>query len=122
MPTPSSLTSALVRGLLAWRKLLLRHLTLPRTQQSRKIYIVSSPSALDSGRYPALRYRAFPWYIPSTAATRRKAKLKGHPEPGPEFYDSGYKILELGPDELQGKGEAEMAHMIKSIRRARGVE
>lgn len=122
MPTPSSLTVALGGGLLRTRKSLLRHLALPRSQRSGKIYISSSASASDSDRYPALRYRAFPWYIPSTRSARLKAWLKGDPQPGPQFYDCGYKLLELGPDELRGKGEAEMAEMIGSICSARGVE
>ncbi|KAL6708922.1 hypothetical protein ACN47E_002329 [Coniothyrium glycines] len=120
MPKPSSLTVALIRGLIRTRKFFIRYLALPRSPRSSKIYIASAPLAPHLNRYPALRYRAFPWYIPSTASSRWKAWLRGHPQPGPEFRDRGYAILELGPDELQGKGDAEMADMIRLTRDARG--
>ena len=48
--------------------------------------------------------------------------MKGHPQPGPRFYDSGYKILELGPDGLKGKGDAEMVAMVGSVLDARGAK
>lgn len=48
--------------------------------------------------------------------------MKGHPQPGPQYYDSGYKLLDLGSDELKGKGEADMAKMIDVVRGARGCE
>ena len=37
-------------------------------------------------------------------------------------HSNGYRILELGPDELVGKGRVEMAEMECRVRRARGAK
>lgn len=122
MPAPSPLIVALVEVLVQLRRFMLRHLALPRSPRRSKHYIASGPSKLDSERYHALRYRGFPWYIAPVSSISLKARLKDQPPPGPLYRSDGYKILELGPDELQGKGELEMAQMARSIREARGAK
>lgn len=122
MPTPPPLTATLVDGLLQIRIFVLRHLSLPRSKRSRKEYIAASPSESDEDRYHALRYRAYPWYVKANTSSRFKAWVKGQSPPGPRFQGKGYKILELGPNDMKGKGEDEMAKMAREIRVTRGME
>ncbi len=122
MPAPPPIIVVLVNTFFRIRKFLLQYLALPRSHGSRKMYIATYPSSSSPDHYHALRYRAFPWYVESTTSKKMKAWLKGSPLPGPMFHDQGYKILDLGPDELRGEGYAAMREMEGSIRVARGVE
>jgi hypothetical protein len=119
MSAPSPVIAALLRNLFKTRRFILRYLALPRSPRSRKLYIPAHPSKLDSERYHARKIRAFPWYIAPTTSWKLKAWLKGLPQPGPSFHSSGYRILDLGPDVLVGKGKVEMAEMDRSVRTAR---
>jgi hypothetical protein len=119
MPAPPRVVTYLVRGLVKVRRFVLRYLALPRSLRSRKAYIAPSLSGADDQHYHALRSRAFPWYIASTPENKLKAQRKGRPQPGPQYHDGGYKLLELGPDELQGKGKVEMAEMARSTKISR---
>jgi len=73
-----------------------------------------------------LRYTAHPWYIEPSLDSRWGFKawiiwLAGGIVPGDERYKPrGYRICELGPEEMVGKGEEEMERMRGKMRRMMG--
>lgn len=74
-----------------------------------------------------MRYVAHPWYIRPSLSARWGLKalllrLVGGVVPGDEkYFPGGYRISELGPDALLGKGDEEMDRTRSNLRAKRGA-
>jgi hypothetical protein len=111
LPTPSSLATALVHGFMTARKLLLRHIALPRPSFWSARTIPDAPDPA-TGRYHSAVYKTHPFYVTPTAwgrwgpgAWARWAV--GGPLPGDQgdrFGPDGYKVEDVGPPAFVGKG------------------
>jgi hypothetical protein len=105
------------------RKALLRNLFLPRPFFMRATWF--TPLDRDTGRANFCRYIAHPWYVQPSFFSRWGPKalllrLVGGAVPGsPKYRPEGYRIHELGPSELVGKGTAEMEQTKKDLRARR---
>lgn len=100
---------------LNFRKLALRHLCLPRRDAARELWFSQSPDPR-TGRFHATHYVDRPWYIEPSLSNRwhivswilwsvgGAIPSKDNPENRPE----GYKIADLGPENMEGKGIQEM--------------
>jgi hypothetical protein len=109
-PDPPATLQWLVDTGLTARKVVLRHLTLPRSYASRKQLI---SDALNShGKVQRLVWDTEPWYVEPTFANRWCLQswidwLAGRPIPGDEgdkYFPQGYKSSVIGPAFLAGKG------------------
>lgn len=97
------------------RKFLMRHFFLPRPDFLRVLWFTPEPDA-STGRYHFMQYIGHPWYINPTFTQRWSLKswalwLTGGYVPSnhlPEYRPEGYRIAELGPVSLEGKGVDEM--------------
>ena len=104
------------------RKLVLRHLALPRPYFLRVRWFSDRPDPM-TGCFHALRYVSHPWYVKPTFWGRwgpsawvtwlLRGPLPG--DRGEEYVPGGYRILELGPEGLRGKGQEEMDGMRKGL-------
>ena len=111
-PPPPKLLSTLVTSTLSLRAFLIRHLFLPRPSFLRLRNTGSAPTP--QGTYHLMRYVAAPFYIQPTVWRRWGppswgARLLGLPLPGDEgdrYRPGGYRVGDVGPDRMQGKGEA----------------
>jgi hypothetical protein len=114
LPQPSWTLNLAIHGLLNFRKLVLRHLALPRPEFMRKQYISSLPE--DSGRYSSREYLSHPWYVKPTFQRRWGLRawvtwLLGRKLPGDDgnkYNPEGYLISQVGPASLKGSGKIEM--------------
>ena len=116
LPTPSPIYHRIVDVVFGTRKLILRHLVLPRMESMRKQYI---PKALNqkTGRYNSVEYLSHPWYVKPTFSSRWRPKawitrILGRKLPGDDgniYMPEGYLFEELGPSNLAGKGLDDMA-------------
>ncbi|KAF6227091.1 hypothetical protein HO133_008532 [Letharia lupina] len=101
----------IINGVLGVRKLLLRYLALPRPEMMRKHYIPSGPDQ-STGRYNAVEYLSYPWYVEPTFSTRWGprswiTRLVGRKLPGDDgnkYLPEGWTHTEIGPKALRGKG------------------
>lgn len=110
---PAAFTS-LLGVLLTLRKYFVRHLMLPR-YSTLQVF----------GNEDAAGFRAMsfweiePWYVPSSRGLSWLylvcIRLFGLPMAGDEkFRPEGYKLHEIGPKHLEGKGGDEVLHFVKS--------
>ena len=96
-----------VKGLLYFRKFVLRYLCLPRFR--RVPYFANGTTP---GRYHMLLYRGHPWYVRPTISERWglyswNIWLQGGAIPGDEgdkYIPQGYEISNMGPSYQHGKG------------------
>jgi hypothetical protein len=96
------------------RKFILRYLCPPRPQSMRPQWF--SKADPKTGKYHAEQYIGLPWYV--EPSLRRRWNLNswllwltgGHvpSKSTPEYRPEGYRIQELGPVQLEGKGLKEM--------------
>ncbi|KAL6713474.1 hypothetical protein ACLMJK_008939 [Lecanora helva] len=101
--------------LLDLRKLLLRHLALPRPEILRNHWIEAGNDSPDK-HYALFDYLAHPWYVKPTLLRRWGpgawiSRLLGYKVPGDEgnkYYPQGYTFTSIGPQALSGKGINEM--------------
>ncbi|KAJ6014657.1 hypothetical protein N7540_009248 [Penicillium herquei] len=113
VPPPWLSQTALYTAIIL-RKFLIRHFFLPRPHFFRSRWFTSEPDA--SGRYHFLQYIGHLWYINPTFKRRWNFNswvlwLTGGYVPSkyhPEYRPEGYRILELGPVSLEGKGRDQM--------------
>jgi hypothetical protein len=123
LPQPPATYSRLLNTLVELRKFALRNFFLPRPYFMRVKWF----TALDkqTGRAHFCRYTAYPWYIRPSLSARWGPKalllrLIGGIVPGEEkYFPDGYRIHELGPSELVGKGDAEMSKTREELRARR---
>lgn len=107
---PPSIYLFLVSTVFTVRKYFLRYLCLPRPHFMRVHNITDQPSP--DGTYHMKVWETVPWYIQPTVWNRYSLQswtswLMGLPIPGDEgdrYWPQGYKIHELGPDFMRGKG------------------
>ena len=110
LPEPGDGFIRAIQGILSFRRLVLRHLALPRAGFMRKKYISKTPGK--NGRYSAIEYVLDPWYVVPTFGKRWglqgwvfwliSRKLPG--DGGKQYAPEGYLIKDLGPKWSQGKG------------------
>jgi len=97
------------------RKHVVQYMMLPRPYFLRKRWIPEYPDP-QTGRYHALRYRAYPWYIPLKIfsfwhPSTWSVRITRRPQPrdiAQRYMPEGYLINEVGPDALRGKGAEDM--------------
>lgn len=107
---PSQFYFDLVSVIFAVRKFVLCYLTFPRPQFLRVHNTTYETS--QAGTYHMTVYEAHPYYVKPTFWNRFeprawKSWIMGLPVPGDEgdkYRPSGYKIPELGPEFMRGKG------------------
>lgn len=106
------------------RKFALRNFFLPRPRFLRREWFTELDRR--TGRAHFGQYIAHPWYIKPSLTTRwglnaLLLRLVGGIIPGDERYcPEGYRIHELGPVELVGKGDAEMQNTRDELSAKRG--
>jgi hypothetical protein len=108
------------------RKLILKHLLLPRPQFMRVSFF--SEADPKTGKYFFEQYIGHPWYIKPTFRRRWNYKswllwITGGYVPSsamPEYCPDGYSIPTVGPAVFAGKGGEEMENAKHEIRRAQG--
>ena len=101
----------IINGVLRVRKLLLCYLALPRSEMMRKHYIPSGPNP-STGRYNAVEYLSYPWYVKPTFLRRWgprswMTRFVGRKLPGDDgnkYLSEGWTHTEIGPSALRGKG------------------
>ncbi|TRX90042.1 hypothetical protein FHL15_009143 [Xylaria flabelliformis] len=104
-----------MRLFISLRKVLLRHLFLPRPYFLRHHYIEENPDPL-TNRYHVSRWRFHPWYATPSFKDRWGAKawiawVAGNREGGlgtGKFIPEGYLLPEVGPQEEIGRGLDDM--------------
>jgi hypothetical protein len=105
------------------RKFALRNFFLPRPRFLRKTWFTELDSR--TGRAHFGQYIAHPWYIKPSFMKRWGPKalllrLVGGVVPGDKrYHPDGYRIHELGPSELVGKGDAEMRNTREELKEKR---
>lgn len=110
-PESPQVYHTIINGVLGVRKLLLRYLALPRPEMMRKHYIPSGPDQ-STGRYNAVEYLSYPWYVEPNFSTRWGprswiTRLVGRKLPGDDgnkYLPEGWTHTEIGPKALRGKG------------------
>ena len=129
LQSPPVAYQTVIQGLVKLRKLMLRHLALPRPHFMRVRWFTDRPDP-KTGCIHALQYISHPYYIRPTFSRRWGMKawvlwFVGGSIPSqdkPEFYPEGYKICEMGPAALREKGTAEMCQAKASITARRREE
>ncbi|KAH0284001.1 hypothetical protein M436DRAFT_74095 [Aureobasidium namibiae CBS 147.97] len=109
-PDPPAMLQWLVDTGLTARKLVLRHLTLPRPDASRKQIIADDINS--HGKIYKLIWDTEPWYVEPTFVNRWCLQSwldwsAGRPIPGDEgdkYFPQGFKSSVMGPAFLAGKG------------------
>ncbi|CAF9940553.1 MAG: hypothetical protein ALECFALPRED_008712 [Alectoria fallacina] len=107
---PSQEYLILVSTLFTVRKFVLRYLMFPRPHFLRVHNTTDEPS--QAGTYHMTVYETHPWYVKPTVLKRFEPRawknwIMGLPVPGDEgdkYRPNGYKIPEIGPDFMRGKG------------------
>jgi len=103
LPEPPRLFVAALEWTFTLRKLMLRHLMLPRPEFMRKQHI--SASSETDGRYSSHIYLTHPWYVKPTFTRRwglaalftRMIGRKLPGDDGNKYNPEGYSISEIGP-------------------------
>ncbi|CAA9957301.1 hypothetical protein PTMSG1_00909 [Pyrenophora teres f. maculata] len=105
------------------RKFALRNFFLPRPSFLRRKWFTELDK--QTGRANFCQYTAHPWYIKPTFSARWGPKalllrLIGGAVPGEnKYFPHGYRIHELGPSKLVGRGDNEMEKTREEIRAKR---
>lgn len=126
LPKPSHILHLFIHCLFGIRKLILRHLALPRPEILRKTYIPSAPD-IRTGRYNSVEYLSYPWYVKPTFKRRwgpraLVTRFLGRRLPGDDgnkYAPEGYLFEEVGPAALRGKGLKEMESTEATLKDAR---
>ncbi|KAJ5404399.1 hypothetical protein N7509_004270 [Penicillium cosmopolitanum] len=121
---PFSLVLSVIRNL---RKLLLRNLTLPRSDSAAVKLVHGIPNP-ETNLYNFERKGLQPWYIKPTFWSKWgpgsfMVRVFGGKVPGSRgdrYQPRGYDLMTIGPDPQKGRGIEEMKSDIEAIR-ARGV-
>ena len=123
---PNQLYFALISFIFTVRKLLLRYLALPRPYIFRYHFTTEQPSK--EGSYFMKRYEAAPWYVKPTLSNRfgplawiswlRRLPLPG--DEGGKYWPKGYRIEQIGPDIMRGKGRDYWRNSKEKLARERG--
>lgn len=111
-PDPPAWTSHFISAIFLVRKLVLRHLCLPRSTPYAKVG--TKKNAL--GRYNMGRFLFVPLYMRPTFGTWVWCKLMGLDGPGEKWHSDGYVIEELGPEMFKTRGVAEVRKQAQEMR------
>lgn len=111
---PSQFYFALVSALFTVRKLVVRYLMYPRPDFLRVHYTTHEPSP--AGTFYMTVYESHPWYVKPGIWNRFEPRawiswMMGLPIPGDDgdkYWPNGYKIPEVGPEYMRGKGREYM--------------
>ncbi|KAL9636285.1 MAG: hypothetical protein Q9164_002911 [Protoblastenia rupestris] len=107
---PSQVYFTLVSVIFGLRKFILRYLSPPRPYFLRNHNTTDDPS--QDGKYYMKAYEAVPWYVKPTLWNRFGpstwiSRIRGMPVPGDEgnkYWPKGFRIEEIGPESMRGKG------------------
>ena len=110
---PTNLARSFLCFLLALRKYFVRHLMLPRYSTLQVFGEENS-----AGYRPMLFWEIEPWYVASSKHCnwlyRTYTRLFGLPVAGDaKFRPEGYRLQEIGPKHLEGKGGEEVMSFVK---------
>lgn len=123
-PDPPAIYHYMVTYGFTVRKYLLRYLSLPRPSFLRHHHITELS---ENGTYYYKRYEAAPYYVKPTLWKRWKPAawltwLMGLPLPGDEgdkYSPEGYRIPEIGPRSMKGKGGDYASTVVEGLRTTR---
>lgn len=123
--TPPPIYFFLIKTIFGIRKILLRYLALPRPYFMRYRSLTDDPTK--DGRYFLTKYDACPYYVQPTWWARWSPSgwitwMMGLPLPGDEgqkYHPNGYRIQEVGPDNMRGKGAKRFEEMRSSLEKTR---
>lgn len=123
-PDPPAIYHYIVAYGFGLRKYFLRYLSLPRPSFLRKLYLTELSK---NGTYYYNRYEAAPYYVKPTLWKRWKPAawkswLMGLPIPGDEgdkYSPGGYRIPEVGPRSMKGKGGDYAKTVVEGLRTTR---
>lgn len=119
---PGNFLVGILRLLGNLRKLILRHLTLPRPTMFA-VKLVSQQTNPASGLYSFAHYGFQPWYVRPTIRARwhpaallmRALGGRAAGSKGDRYCPQGYDLSTIGPSPQQGKGLEEMTMSIEVI-------
>lgn len=116
----------LLTGFMALRRAIIKYLHLPRPQWLEFARVTDEPDPVTGNFYMTL-YFSQPWYVKPTFWSRWGpealfTRLTGGlvPSADGQYAPQGYKIENLGPVRLEGKGAEEMEKEVQRIRAQRG--
>ncbi|KAI1506412.1 hypothetical protein F5X99DRAFT_2126 [Biscogniauxia marginata] len=126
---PSEIHRVTMGALLALRRWAVRYTHLPRPAWLRSRFFEEDADPR-TGKYYAAQYVAHPWYVRPTPWSRwgfeaARTRMWGGILPGDhgaEYHPDGYRIAEIGPEPLKGKGEAEMEKIRAQLRERRAMQ
>lgn len=124
-PKPPQFYFGLVSTMFAVRKFFLCHLALPRPYFLRRSPLSRTPT--DQGTYFTTKYDAEPFYVKPTIWGRWgpvawMSWSMGLPLPGDDgdrFFPGGYRISEVGPTKMRGKGGEYVQESCNRLERTR---
>ena len=107
---PSIIYPVLVSIIFGTRRFFLRYFSLPRPYFMRSRNLSDEPSK--EGKYFMTRWETVPWYVKPTLRNRWSLQswwswIMRQPYPGADgdkYRPNGYKIPEIGPRSMQGRG------------------
>ncbi|KAF1999208.1 hypothetical protein P154DRAFT_493944 [Amniculicola lignicola CBS 123094] len=122
LPSPGPVLSVVLSTVVATRKLVLRHLSLPRP--SFLAYQSLSPSPNSNGLYNFSHGGFQPWYVQpglwsSWSPGAMLLRLLGARKPGSKgdrYKPTGYSLETIGPPPQEGKGVEEMRSMVQNMK------
>jgi len=125
-PAPSAFSTYLVSIIFALRRFITLFLLPPRPSflSARQVMDEADPA---TGRYNVVEYLAHPYYSKPTFWNRWGpeawfVRLSGGTVPGEkEWLPEGYKIEEVGPRGVKGKGAKDLQEQEVRIREVRGL-
>ncbi|KAK7181065.1 hypothetical protein PSPO01_12866 [Paraphaeosphaeria sporulosa] len=111
---PTAIITYGLRFLLALRKYFVRYLMLPRYST---LQVFGAENA--AGYRPMMFWEIEPWYVPLSARCTWLYSAYTHffglPQPGDaKFRPEGYKLHDIGPKHLEGKGGEEVMSFLRS--------
>lgn len=124
-PAPPVFYTHFVSVAFGSRKFLLRYLALPRPFFMAAHYMSKEPTK--DGTYFTSKYDAAPYYVKPTLSQRWTpgawySWFMGLPLPGDEgekYSPGGYKISEMGPESLRGKGGEFVSRVAEELKTSR---
>ena len=123
--TPPPIYFFLINTIFDIRKILLRYFALPRPYFMRYRSLTDNPT--EDGMYFLTQYDACPYYVQPTwwgkwSPGAWMTWMMGLPLPGDEgekYYPKGYRIRDVGPDNMRGKGLKRFEEMRSSLEKTR---
>ncbi|PKY02886.1 hypothetical protein P168DRAFT_283622 [Aspergillus campestris IBT 28561] len=120
---PGPILTSILRSVLALRRLLLRHLSLPRPD-SKRVRVLNETPNPTTGLWNTQIWVAHPWYLQPTFLNRWGLKalvirLFGTgavPSAQNEYREAGYDVWTIGPTAQEGRGRDEMEVMVAEMK------